>query len=145
VTTNFFAGHPRWREEVSRIKNSSDAAGRSDGSCGEGDASSACRIAPGGSPKICAAERRGSCSSSRILGAAKALGSLPFFGGVTQDQESGGVERTPATFKASKGTKDECFYAVWFLYSTEFVAGIEDCDLRVYCCSMSSLSLNRKG
>ena len=70
-------------------------------------------------------------SGSRVFGAAKALGSSPFFGGVAQAQGSGGVERTPATFKAPKGTKDEGFYAAWFLYSTEFVVGIEDCDLRV--------------
>jgi len=81
-------------------------------------------------------------SGSRVFGAAKALGSSPFFGGVAQAQGSGGVERTPATFKAPKGTKDEGFYAVWFLCSTEFVVGIEDCDLRVYCCSMSMVALS---
>jgi len=41
-------------------------------------------------------------SGSRVFGAAKALGSSPFFGGVAQAQGSGGVERTPATFKAPK-------------------------------------------
>ena len=79
-------------------------------------------------------------SGSRVFGAAKALGSSPFFGGVAQAQGSGGVERTPATFKAPKGTKDKAFMRHGSCIPPNLLWELRTATCGLYCCSMSMVA-----
>lgn len=69
--------------------------------------------------------RRGAVPApgSRVLGAAKALGSPPFVGGAAQDQDSGGVRRTSAPLTAPKGTKVEVFFVLSVLVFCRICCG----------------------
>ena len=111
ASTSIFAGQPSWSEDWS-IKNSGDAAGRSD------HMEAAAKTTPlqlaalrsGGSPKICSAQ--GALQALRKLGAVNDSQLPPFFGGIAQAQGSGGRASTAAAFKIPEGVKMHLFYAI---------------------------------